>query len=154
MRTAESRKYDNGSSATVLEATVNTTAQGNLSWHYQRNYSLEQAGKSGEDSITLLSRERRTRYDNGTAITKSDAGAFALSLLKQYYKVTDLKVTDDKPQSDGSERLTWNSASKGIDGESFFETRGTEPGTSVGGVLERITCRVDTHPDLRGVGVG
>ena len=64
-------------------------------------------------------------YDNGTAVTKSDAGAFALTLLKQYYKVTDLKVTDDKPQSDGSERLTWNSAAKGVDGESFFETRGT-----------------------------
>jgi hypothetical protein len=64
-------------------------------------------------------------YDDGKAVSKADAGAFALSLLKQYYKVTDLKVTDDKPQSDGSERLTWNSAGKGIDGESFFETRGT-----------------------------
>ena len=72
-----------------------------------------------------LSYIENIEYDNGTAITKSDAGAFALTLLKQYYKVTDLKVTNDAPQSDGSERLTWNSASKGIDGESFFESRGT-----------------------------
>jgi hypothetical protein len=72
-----------------------------------------------------LSYVENIAYDNGTAVTKSDAGAFALTLLKQYYKVTDLKVTDDAPQSDGSERLTWNSPSKGIEGESFFETRGT-----------------------------
>jgi hypothetical protein len=64
-------------------------------------------------------------YDDGTQVSKSGAGAFALDLLKEYYKLTDLKVTDDKPQSDGSERLTWNSAAKGIDGESFFESRGT-----------------------------
>jgi hypothetical protein len=64
-------------------------------------------------------------YDDGTTVSKSDAGAFALALLKQYYQVTDLKVTNDAPQTDGSERLAWNSAAKGIDGESFFETRGT-----------------------------
>jgi hypothetical protein len=72
-----------------------------------------------------LSYVENIAYDDGTTISKSDAGAFALDLLKQYYKVTDLKVTDDKPQSDGSERLTWNSASQNLDGESFFETRGT-----------------------------
>jgi hypothetical protein len=72
-----------------------------------------------------LSYVENIEYDDGTAVTKSDAGAFALDLLKQYYNLTDLKVTDDKPQTDGSERLTWNSASKSIDGESFFETRGT-----------------------------
>ncbi len=72
-----------------------------------------------------LSYIENIEYDDGTQVSKSDAGAFALDLLKQYYSVTDLKVTDDKPQSDGSERLTWTSAAKGIDGESFFETRGT-----------------------------
>jgi hypothetical protein len=72
-----------------------------------------------------LSYIENIEYDDGTAVSKTDAGKFALALLKQYYNVTDLKVTDDAPQSDGSERLTWNSASKSIDGESFFETRGT-----------------------------
>jgi len=72
-----------------------------------------------------LSYIENIEYDDGTAVTKSDAGAFALTLLKQYYNVTDLKVTNDAPQKDGSERLTWTSAAKGIDGESFFETRGT-----------------------------
>jgi hypothetical protein len=72
-----------------------------------------------------LSYVENIEYDGGTAVTKTDAGAFALTLLKQYYKVTDLKVTNDTPQKDGSERLTWTSAAKGIDGESFFETRGT-----------------------------
>lgn len=65
-----------------------------------------------------------TVYDDGTAVSKSDSGAFALSLLKQFY-ANDVKITDDKVQSDGSERLDWNSASGGYEGESFFETRGT-----------------------------
>jgi hypothetical protein len=72
-----------------------------------------------------LSYVENIEYDDGTAVSKTDAGQFALTLLKQYYDVTDLKVTNDSPQSDGSERLTWTSAAKGIDGESFFETRGT-----------------------------
>jgi hypothetical protein len=64
-------------------------------------------------------------YDDGTAVSKSDAGAFARDLLLQYYKLTDLKISDDKVQPDGSELLVWNSAASGLDGESFFETRGT-----------------------------
>jgi hypothetical protein len=64
-------------------------------------------------------------YDDGTEVGKSEAGAFARTLLEKYYEITDLTITDDQVQSDGSERLTWNSAAKGIDGESFFETRGT-----------------------------
>jgi hypothetical protein len=72
-----------------------------------------------------LSYVENIEYDDGTQVSKSDAGAFALELLKQYYKLDDIKITDDKPQTDGSERLTWNSAAQAIDGESFFETRGT-----------------------------
>jgi hypothetical protein len=64
-------------------------------------------------------------YDDGTEVSKSEAGAFARTLLEDFYEITDLVVTDDQVQDDGSERLTWNSPSKGIDGESFFETRGT-----------------------------
>lgn len=72
-----------------------------------------------------LSYVENIEYDNGKPVSKSDAGALALSLLRQVYKLDDLQVTDDTPQSDGSERLTWNSAAKGLDGESFFESRGT-----------------------------
>jgi hypothetical protein len=63
-------------------------------------------------------------YDDGTAVSKSDSGRFALTLLHKYY-ADDLKVTDDTPQTDGSERLIWNSASGGYEGVTFFETRGT-----------------------------
>jgi hypothetical protein len=64
-------------------------------------------------------------YDDGQEISKSEAGAFARFLLQDYYQLTDIKITDDQVQSDGSERLNWYSPSQGIDGTSFFETRGT-----------------------------
>ncbi len=63
-------------------------------------------------------------YDDGTAVSKSDAGAFALSLLKSFY-ADDIKITGDKVQPDGSERLTWNSPGGDYTGISFFESRGT-----------------------------
>jgi predicted small lipoprotein YifL len=64
-------------------------------------------------------------YDDGTSVSKSDSGRFALALLKEYYEVNDIKVTADETQPDGSERLDWKSASGGFEGMSFFETRGT-----------------------------
>lgn len=63
-------------------------------------------------------------YDDGEPISKSEAGAFALELLKTYY-ADDIKITDDQVQPDGSERLTWNSPSGDFSGISFFESRGT-----------------------------
>lgn len=65
-----------------------------------------------------------TVYDDGTAISKSVAGKFALSLLQQFY-AKDVSITDDKVQNDGSERLDWVSKSGNFEGETFFETRGT-----------------------------
>ena len=64
-------------------------------------------------------------YDDGQAVSKSDAGDFALILLRKSYDLDDLKVTGDEVQQDGSERLDWTSASRGLRGESFFETHGT-----------------------------
>ena len=64
------------------------------------------------------------KYDDGSQISKSLAGAFALDLLHQFY-AADIKITDDKVQSDGSERLAWFSQSASYSGTSFFETRGT-----------------------------
>jgi hypothetical protein len=72
-----------------------------------------------------LSQVENIVYDDGTTVSKSQAGAFALSLLKQFYEIDDIRVTADEVQPDGSERLTWTSASKGWEGQSFFETRGT-----------------------------
>jgi hypothetical protein len=66
-------------------------------------------------------------YDDGTEISKSVAGQFALNLLNMVYTdgANDIKITGDKVQPDGSERLTWESRSGGFSGISFFETRGT-----------------------------
>jgi hypothetical protein len=63
-------------------------------------------------------------YDDGEAISRSDAGAFALELMKEFY-AGDIQVSDDQVQPDGSERLTWHSPSGGYSGISFLETRGT-----------------------------
>jgi hypothetical protein len=66
-------------------------------------------------------------YDDGTATSKSQAGALALTMLNQVFSngANDIKINSDKVQPDGSERLTWSSISGGYSGQSFFETRGT-----------------------------
>jgi hypothetical protein len=95
---------------------------------YPWPHAISSADNATVDTFTSpnnLSYIENIIYDDGTAVTRSDAGAFARSLLEKYYEITDLTITDDQVQSDGSERLTWTSAAKGIDGESFFETRGT-----------------------------
>lgn len=71
-----------------------------------------------------LSYVENIKYDDGTTISKSLSGAFALDLLHQFY-AQDVKITSDKVQPDGSERLTWTSQSAAQSGTSFFETRGT-----------------------------
>jgi hypothetical protein len=67
------------------------------------------------------------KYDDGTEISKSLAGAFALELLRSAYTggAGDIKITDDTIMPDGSERLIWTSKAGGYSGVSFFETRGT-----------------------------
>lgn len=64
------------------------------------------------------------KYDEGIEVSKSESGAFALALLREFY-ASDLKVTDDQVQPDGSERLIWESPGGGYQGVTFFETRGT-----------------------------
>lgn len=63
-------------------------------------------------------------YDEGEEISRSEAGAFALELLKSYY-AEDIRISDDQVQPDGSERLTWSSPGGGYSGVTFLETRGT-----------------------------
>jgi hypothetical protein len=72
-------------------------------------------------------------YNDGTAFVANQNGKFALSLLHNIYSATgkegDIKITDDSIQSDGSERLTWQSKSGGYSGVSFFEIRGSDNST-------------------------
>lgn len=63
-------------------------------------------------------------YDDGEEISRSAAGAFALELLKEFY-ASDIQISDDQVQPDGSERLTWRSPSGEYSGISFLETRGS-----------------------------
>ncbi|MFW6069360.1 MAG: hypothetical protein ACOC9E_07235 [Chloroflexota bacterium] len=63
-------------------------------------------------------------YDDGTETSRSQAGAFALELLRSYY-ASDIVIHSDEVQPDGSERLIWSSPSGDYSGTSFLETRGT-----------------------------
>ena len=63
-------------------------------------------------------------YDDGEEITRSEAGAFGLELLRSSY-AEDIRILDDQVQPDGSERLIWTSSGGGYSGTSFLETRGT-----------------------------
>ena len=63
-------------------------------------------------------------YDDGEEISRSQAGAFGLELLREYY-ASDIRILDDQIQPDGSERLIWESPGGDYSGTSFLETRGT-----------------------------
>jgi opacity protein-like surface antigen len=66
-------------------------------------------------------------YDDGTPFSGRDNGRFALQILNQQYSKTgsegDIRVTEEKQQADGSDRLTWYSKAGGYSGISFFEIR-------------------------------
>jgi hypothetical protein len=66
-------------------------------------------------------------YDDGTAFRGSDESKFGLYLLNTFYSKTgkegDIKVTEEKVQSDGSDRLTWYSKAGDYSGISFLEIR-------------------------------
>jgi hypothetical protein len=66
-------------------------------------------------------------YDDGTPWTGKDSGKYALAVLNQLYSQTgkegDIRISEEKLQQDGSDRLTWTSKSGGYSGISFFEIR-------------------------------
>ncbi len=68
-------------------------------------------------------------YDDGSSWSGKDSGKAALFLLNRYYSNTgaegDIRVTEEKQQKDGSDRLTWTSKSGGYSGVTFFEIRGS-----------------------------
>lgn len=63
-------------------------------------------------------------YDEGSAISRTEAGTLALELLHSFY-APDIQILDDQVQADGSERLIWQSPGGDYSGISFLETRGT-----------------------------
>jgi hypothetical protein len=120
-----------GANSTTYGITYQFTDPAKL-FQFNVPYAWTQVTSSGNHStvVTFTSPDSSSyveniTYDDGTTVSKSDAGAFARNLLLQYYKLTDLKISNDQVQNDGSELLVWNSAAGGLDGESFFETRGT-----------------------------
>ncbi|MCL4530820.1 MAG: hypothetical protein M1282_15595 [Chloroflexi bacterium] len=66
-------------------------------------------------------------YNDGQPFQGSDEAKFGLQLLNENYsktgKVGDIHVTEEKQQSDGSDRLTWYSQAGGYSGVSFIEVR-------------------------------
>ena len=94
-----------------------------LPWRYESSADTETVVDTfySPDEHAII---QNIAYDDGTEVTRSQAGAFALELLKTYY-ASDIRITDDQVQSDGSERLIWNSPSGNYSGISFLETRGT-----------------------------
>jgi hypothetical protein len=63
-------------------------------------------------------------YDDGSTISRTEAGTLARDLLHTFY-APDIQILDDQVQADGSERLIWQSPGGDYSGISFLETRGT-----------------------------
>jgi hypothetical protein len=68
-------------------------------------------------------------YDDGTPWSGKDSGRYALAVLNQLYSKTgsegDIRISEEKKQDDGSDRLTWKSKAGRYSGISFFELRDT-----------------------------
>src|SRR5512146_3208055 len=66
-------------------------------------------------------------YDDGTPWSGKDSGRYALAVLNPLYSKTgcegDIRISEEKKQDDGSDRLTWTSKAGGYSGISFFEIR-------------------------------
>jgi hypothetical protein len=66
-------------------------------------------------------------YDDGTPITGSTNAQFALDLLDKYFSVSgqsgSITISDTSMMNDGSERISWVSASIEASGISFIEVR-------------------------------
>jgi hypothetical protein len=66
-------------------------------------------------------------YDDGTPISGSTNAQFALNLLDKYFSANgqtgSITISDTNMEDDGSERLSWASASADASGISFIEVR-------------------------------
>lgn len=92
-------------------------------WHYElssQEFTVIETFFS-PDEFSLV---QNLVYNDGNTISRREAGNIALNLLRTDY-ATDIIITDDKVQLDGSERLTWYSPGGDYQGISFLESRGT-----------------------------
>ncbi len=66
-------------------------------------------------------------YDDGTPISGSTNAQFALNLLDKYFSTNgqtgSITISDTNMENDGSERLSWTSATIDASGISFIEVR-------------------------------
>ena len=66
-------------------------------------------------------------YDDGTPISGSTNAQFALNLVSKYFSATgqpnSIIISDTSMMNDGSERLSWTSATIDASGISFIEVR-------------------------------
>jgi len=66
-------------------------------------------------------------YDDGMPIAASTNGQFALDLLDKYFsangQTSSITISDTSMMNDGSERLSWTSATIDASGISFIEVR-------------------------------
>ncbi|MGA7194579.1 MAG: hypothetical protein WBW94_13205 [Anaerolineales bacterium] len=66
-------------------------------------------------------------YDDGTPLSGSTNAQFALNLLDKYFSANgqtgSITISDTDMENDGSERLSWASASTDASGISFIEVR-------------------------------
>jgi hypothetical protein len=94
-----------------------------ISWTYEHttgDFTAIDAFNSPDENAII----QNIIYDDGNDISQLEAAALALELLRNFYG-EDIKITEDRIQPDGSERLAWFSLDKNLTGLSFFETRGT-----------------------------
>jgi hypothetical protein len=95
-------------------------------WEYNQvtgdHYYIDQF--KSPDGLALV---ENIVFNDGTPFTGSQNGKFALDLLNRFYSNTgavgDIRVSSDQIQTDGSERLVWESKSGGYSGASYFEVR-------------------------------
>jgi hypothetical protein len=128
--------------ATAAGDVSSSSASGDLVTFKDKNsfYAIEIPGnwkhESGTDTNeywdTFTSPDKNARvenyaYDDGTPWTGGDNGRGALYLLNHVYSYTgkegDIRVSDDRIEKDGSEKLTWTSKGGGYSGISYFEVR-------------------------------
>jgi hypothetical protein len=94
-----------------------------FNWVYQN--------KQSETTIqdTFVSPDNHARiqnitYNDGSAVSRSQADLIALELLQEIY-AKDVRISEARTRPDLSIRWTWASKTANIEGTTFYETRGT-----------------------------
>ena len=94
-----------------------------INWVYQ-NFADEKMIRDTFISPEGYASIQNITYDDGYTVTRGEADLIALELLKEIY-AKDVRISEARTQADLSIRWTWASKSGGIEGTSFYETRGT-----------------------------